>query len=271
MPFLDLWPFTILQRSHAHNRSSTVRPQHGRHRERPRAPSTCPIRGYDSDFERRARRHGNKMDPVTVLELCRTRASIFPKHFSTRRIATVYANLFFCGVITDVCVSGCVQTEHGGAKLRDTHCQSPRWRDKARYYWPCHRHRNTLKQICSTMCLQCNCLFFHALSRVTLLRALMFQFSKRSRRNGAKRVVPGCDEHRERTSAVFPEVTRAASRAQRQKKIGVSLCNSDVNQCNSILTRCHQDTRNITEAATHTAEQVDDAHSGDDFVKRHLR
>ena len=80
-----------------------------------------------------------------------------------------------------------MQTEHDGAKLRNTRCQSSRWRDGASHYWPCHRHRNMLNQICSTMFLQCNCSFFHALSRATLLRALMFPFSKLSRTNAAKR------------------------------------------------------------------------------------
>ena len=93
----------------------------------------------------------------------------------------------FIGVTIDMCVSGCVQTEHGGAKLRDTHCQSSRWRDGGSYYWPCHRHRYILKPICSTMFLQCKFSFFHALSRATLLRALMLPFLKLSRRSGAKR------------------------------------------------------------------------------------
>ena len=91
------------------------------------------------------------------------------------------------GVMTDMCVSRCVQTAHGGAKLRDTRCQRSRWRDGASCYWPCHHHRDTLKQMCSTMFLQCNFSFFHALSLDTLLRTLMFSFSKPSRRNAAKR------------------------------------------------------------------------------------
>ena len=56
------------------------------------------------------------------------------------------------------------------------------------------------------------------------------------------------------------------------------LCNSEFHQCNLIQTRWHfiwvnvlrQYTKNITEAATHTAAQVDDAHSSEDFVKRLL-
>ena len=127
------------------------------------------------------------MDPVTVQSEEGCDQVICPNHFSSRRTATTCATPVCSGVMTDMCVSGCVQTEQGGAKLRDTRCQRSLWRDGASCYWPCHRHRDTLKQICSTMFLQCNFSFFHALSRATLLRALMFSFSKLSRRNAAKR------------------------------------------------------------------------------------
>ena len=75
--FRDLGPSTILQRAHASNCSSTVRTQHGHRREQVSPESAFTSRGCGSDYERRARRHGNKMEAVTVPERRRIRASIF--------------------------------------------------------------------------------------------------------------------------------------------------------------------------------------------------
>ena len=91
------------------------------------------------------------MDPVTVQSEDGCEQVLCPNHFSSRRTATTCATPVCSGVMTDMCVSGCVQTEHGGAKLRDTRCHRSRWRDGASCYWPCHRHRDTLKQIANLL------------------------------------------------------------------------------------------------------------------------
>ena len=91
------------------------------------------------------------MDPVTVQGEEGCEQVLCPNHFSTRRTAATCATSVCNGVMTDMCLSGCVQSEHGGAKLRDTFCQRSRWRDGASCYWPCHRHRNNLKKIANLL------------------------------------------------------------------------------------------------------------------------